>query len=139
MHTILIVEDEEALTLALKDSFEAEGYSVDTAPNGEEAMNRINNKRPDIVLLDLLMPKKDGLFVLQEIKKSPNLKTIPVIVLSNVGGDMKLPETGADISPVAMYADDYLIKSQHSIDEIVARVKKYMNKKGVPKAALAAG
>lgn len=120
MNRILIVEDEEFLTRALKDNFEAEGCIVDTAMNGEEAMERIRKERPNLILLDLLMPKKDGFYVLEEVKKNPEWKLIPVIILSNLGGDAEIKRA------LEMGADDYFVKSQHPIEEVIEKVKEYL-------------
>lgn len=120
MKHILIVEDEEFLTRALKDNLEAEKCTVDIAINGEEALGRIKSRRPDIILLDLLMPKKDGFCVLEEIKKNPEWKLIPVIVLSNLGGDAEIKKA------LEMGADDYFVKSQHPIEEIIEKINEYL-------------
>ena len=129
MSHILIVEDEEFLTQALKDNLKSEGYIFDTAANGEEAMDRIRKQRPDIILLDLLMPKKDGFYVLEEVKKSPEWKLIPVIVLSNLGGDAEIKRA------LDMSADDYLVKSQHPIEEVVDIIKEYLEGKRTVKGS----
>lgn len=123
---ILVVEDEVPLSLALKDSLESEGYAVETATNGDEAMDHINKKRPSLILLDLLMPKQDGFFVLKQVKKNSDLRLIPVIVLSNLGGEVKVLTTADDFSTIAMYADDYLVKSQHPISEVITKIKEYL-------------
>ncbi|MDP3778971.1 MAG: response regulator [bacterium] len=120
MNKILIVEDEEFLIRALKDNLESEGCSVDTAANGEEAVEHIKKMKPDIILLDLLMPKKDGFYVLEEIKKNSDWKLIPVIVLSNLGGDADIKQA------LAMGANDYFIKSQHPIEEVIEKIKAYL-------------
>ncbi|OGG92529.1 hypothetical protein A3H03_00990 [Candidatus Kuenenbacteria bacterium RIFCSPLOWO2_12_FULL_42_13] len=120
MNNILIVEDEDFLIMALKDNLVAEGYTVDIARNGDEALKKIQKKKPSLVLLDILMPQKDGFYVLEEIKKNPERQLIPVIVLSNLGED-KVIKRALD-----MGADDYLVKSQHSIQEVIKRVKDYL-------------
>ena len=120
MDNILIVEDEDFLIMALKDNLVAEGYTVDIARNGDEALKKIQKKKPSLVLLDILMPQKDGFYVLEEIKKNPERQLIPVIVLSNLGED-KVIKRALD-----MGADDYLVKSQHSIQEVIKRVKDYL-------------
>lgn len=117
MGHILIVEDEKLLAMALKDSLISEGHKVDTAADGEEGIKRISKKKPDIILLDLLMPKKDGFYVLGELKKNPNWKTILVIVLSNLGGDAEIQRA------LEMGADDYFVKSQHPLEEVAEKVK----------------
>lgn len=120
MHSILIVEDEDFLTQALKDNLIIEGYAIDVAKNGEEAIERIEKKKPDLILLDILMPKVDGFYVLEKIKNNPKWKLIPVIVLSNLGEDTAIKRA------LDMGADDYFVKSQHPIEEVIERVKDYI-------------
>lgn len=120
MNHILIVEDEDFLSLALKDNLEAEGYEINMAANGEEAIGCIKSKRPSLILLDLLMPKQDGLFVLETVRKNPEWKLIPIIVLSNLGGDAEIKRA------LQMGADDYFVKSQHPIEEVIEKVKQYV-------------
>jgi CheY-like chemotaxis protein len=125
MKNILIVEDEEFLVRALKDNLESEGYKIKVAANGEEAIKVIRKDRPVLVLLDLLMPRMDGFKVLEELKKNPEWRLIPVIVLSNLGGD-------ADIKrALELGADDYFVKSQHPIEEVVEKVREYLEGKRV--------
>ena len=128
MNRILIVEDEEFLLRAVKDNLESEGYAVTTAADGEEAMERIRKERPDLILLDLLMPKRDGFFVLQEVKKNPEWKLIPIIVLSNLGGDVEIKKA------LEMGADDYFVKSQHPIEEVIEKVKEYLGGQKISKS-----
>lgn len=124
MNRILIVEDEEFLVTALKDNLESEGFLIDIARNGEEALEIIKKHRPNLILLDLLMPKKDGFYVLEEVKKSTEWKLVPVIVLSNLGGDTEIKRA------LKMGADDYFVKSQHPIEEVVEKVReRLMGKK----------
>ena len=129
MNKILIVEDEEVLIRALKDNLESEGCAVETATNGDEAMERIRKQRPNLILLDLLMPKRDGFYVLEEVKKNPEWRLIPVIVLSNLGGDAEIKKA------LEMGADDYFVKSQHPIEEVIEKVKEYLEGKRKTKAA----
>lgn len=119
MSNILVVEDEDFLRKPLKDTLELEGYDVDTASDGEEAMKRIEKKKPDLILLDLLMPKKDGFFVLEELSKNPEWKLIPIVVLSNLGGDEEIKRA------LSMGAKDYFVKAQHPIEEVIDKVKEY--------------
>jgi len=120
MSHILIAEDEDFLIQALKDNLSTEGYTVEIARNGEEAVEKIGKKKPDLVLLDILMPKSDGFFVLEKIKNNPDWKLIPVIVLSNLGEDTMIKKA------LDMGADDYFIKSQHPIQEVIEKVKDYL-------------
>lgn len=120
MNRILVVEDEEFLATALKDNLESEGYDVEIAANGDEAMTHILKVRPNLILLDLLMPKKDGFYVLGEVKKNTDLALIPIVVLSNLGGDSEIKRA------LEMGADDYFVKSQHPIEEVVEKVREYL-------------
>lgn len=117
MSRILIIEDEEFLSKALLDNFEAEGFSVSIAQNGEVALSKIEKQKPDMILLDLLLPRKGGFEVLEELKKNPEWSFIPVVVLSNLGGDEQIKRA------LEMGADDYFVKSQHPIEEVIEKVK----------------
>jgi len=120
MNRVLIVEDEEFLSRAVKDNLEAEKYIVNTAKDGGAAIKSIQKNRPDIILLDLLMPKHDGFYVLEDVKKNPEWKLIPIIVLSNLGGDADIKKA------LEMGANDYFVKSQHPIEEVIEKVKDYL-------------
>ncbi|TSC95256.1 MAG: two-component system, OmpR family, alkaline phosphatase synthesis response regulator PhoP [Parcubacteria group bacterium Licking1014_1] len=122
MNKILIVEDEDFLIKALKDNLIVEGFTIDTAKDGEEAVKMIGKNKPDLILLDLLMPKKDGFYVLEELKKNPKWKSIPVIVLSNLG-DETTTKRAMEIG-----VKDYLEKSRHPIEEVIKKVKEYLKK-----------
>lgn len=124
MNNILIVEDEKFLVRALQDSLTIEGYKVDVAVNGEEAVEKVKAKQPDLILLDILMPKKDGFYVIGELRKNPEWKMIPIIVLSNLGGDAEIKQA------LTMGASDYFVKSQHSLEEVVEKIKEYFGGKG---------
>ncbi|HUX35488.1 MAG TPA: response regulator [Candidatus Paceibacterota bacterium] len=119
MSYILIAEDEEFLARAVKDNLEVEGYEVQVAENGEEAVKLIRKRIPDLLLLDLLMPKKDGFYVLEELKNNPDWKLIPVVVFSNLGDDTNLKKA------ISMGANDYFVKAQHPIEEVIDKVKEY--------------
>jgi len=113
---ILIAEDEDALRNVLKDRFESEDWEVSTAKDGEEAIGLISKNSFDLVLLDLLMPKKDGFEVLKKVRKDPELKNLPIIVLSNLGGDEDIKKA------LALGANDYFVKTQHPMSEVVEKV-----------------
>lgn len=120
MKKILIAEDEDILLNVLKDRFEAEGWEVATARDGVETMEAIKKSLPDLILLDLLMPKKDGFEVLKEVRSNPEYKNLPIIiVLSNLGSDEDIKKA------LALGANDYFVKTQHPMSEIVEKAKKY--------------
>jgi CheY-like chemotaxis protein len=82
MSKLLIVDDEVAILEALTDILSVEGYEVATAANGAEGLKRAGEERPDLILLDLMMPVMDGQEMLRRLKESPDLRTIPVVVMS---------------------------------------------------------
>jgi len=112
---ILAVDDEPPILLLLKRNLSARGYEVITATNGEEALVEIENKPPDLIILDLMMPRKDGLEVTLEVRTRLGLTT-PIIVLSARGEERKKVEA------LDLGADDYLTKP-FGMDELVARVR----------------
>lgn len=112
-YKILIVDDEKAIADIIKFNLEKEGYGVDTASDGEEGINKIFTWKPDLVLLDIMMPKKDGFQVLKEIRKS--LQT-PVIMLT------AKEEEVDKVLGLELGADDYVVKP-FSMRELMARVK----------------
>lgn len=120
MHKIVIVEDEEALARVLKEKFEGEEFTVELAMDGKVALPIIQKMRPDLVLLDLMLPKRDGIDVLKDIKADRDLENLPVIVLSNLDGDEDIKQA------IALGAKDYFVKSQHPIKEVVEKVKDFL-------------
>ena len=89
---LLIVEDSEQAVTVLSRILEAHGYQYQVARNGVEAISAVRENRPDLVLLDIMMPEKSGIHVLREIKSDPDLKSIPVIVVTGLSGI-----TGVDV------------------------------------------
>jgi DNA-binding response OmpR family regulator len=118
---ILIVEDEEILRNVLKDRLLEEGWGVEIAEDGERALDMIMKTKYNVVLLDLLLPKKSGFEVLEQIKDDPELREmkIIVIVLSNLGGDDDIKKA------LGLGAVDYFVKTQHPIAEVIDKIKKY--------------
>ncbi len=115
---ILFVEDESALQKNLSDLFSQEGYETISALDGEIGLSLAKNKKPDLILLDLILPKASGFDVLKNLKEDKDTKNIPVIVLTNL-------ESMGDIEKaLALGATTYLVKSSYSLDEILEKVKK---------------
>lgn len=119
MKKILIAEDDPGLSEVLKDRFTDDGWKVTMASNGEEAIEQIKKDTYNLVLLDLLMPKKTGFEVLEEIKSNPAYKDLPIIVLSSLGTDEDIKKA------LTSGAVDYFVKTQHPIGEILEKAKKY--------------
>jgi adenylate cyclase len=111
--TILIAEDDALLQKMYRMKFIIEGYEVQTASDGRAALDRLREFRPDVVLLDIMMPRLNGLQVLSQMKQDEALKGVPVIMLTNLSSIDKVNEA------VAMGAEGYLIKSQKTPNEVV--------------------
>jgi len=112
-YKILIVDDEPLLVKGLKYSLEQDGYEISTAFDGEEALNKVKEKKMDLILLDLMLPKVDGLQVCQQVRLTSQ---IPIIMLTAKGEDM------SKILGLEYGADDYLTKP-FNILELKARIK----------------
>lgn len=123
MNHVLIVEDEEFLVRAVKDNLLSEGNTVSVAMDGEAVFDEIKKKKPALILLDLLLPKKNGFDVLRDLKANPEWQLIPVIVLSNLGEDSEIKRA------LDLGASDYFVKSQHPIQEVIEKVQEYLQGK----------
>ncbi|MEK7494324.1 MAG: response regulator [Patescibacteria group bacterium] len=117
---ILLAEDDEFISDVYTRKFTKEGFDVDLAMNGEQALQKAREHKPDIILLDLIMPVKDGFETLKELKADPGLKDIRVIVLSNLSQD----EDRAEVR--ALGAVDYCVKAQVSFGEMVDKIKLHL-------------
>jgi len=118
MTKILVAEDDRFIASAYKMKLVKEQFDVELAFDGEEAITKARSFSPDIILLDLIMPKKDGFETLKELKSDPKLKDIPVIVSSNLG--QKEDKDKA----LALGALDYFVKSDISLADLLAIIKK---------------
>jgi len=101
---VLVVDDEEYIQHILNFSFGAEGYEVVTAADGEEAVAKARNEKPDVIVLDIMMPKMDGYEACRKLKSDPKTKDIPVILLTAKGRDVDR-KLGSEAG-----ADDYVVK-----------------------------
>ncbi|HAH04011.1 TPA: response regulator [Candidatus Komeilibacteria bacterium] len=117
---ILIVEDDGFLIQMYAAKLEMEGFKVVAAVDGEKALRMVKKEEPDLILLDLLLPKKDGFEVLAELKKDQAVKDIPVVVLSNLGQKEDINRC------LALGAKDYLIKAHFVPGEVVAKIKQFL-------------
>lgn len=116
MKSILIVEDEATLREMYKTKFLLEKFSVITASDGKEAIEKMIHAVPDIVLLDLMMPKVSGFDLLKIVKDSPHLSKIPILILTNIHADEEdlLKNWGAK---------DFILKANTTPDEVVKKVR----------------
>lgn len=117
---ILIIEDDKFLSSLLKARFTKETFGVRQAFDGEEALAMLKEKHPDLIVLDLIMPKVSGFEVLEAISIDPNLQGIPVFIVSNLAQD-------TDVQRARQFgAKEYFVKVRISIDELVGKVREYL-------------
>lgn len=120
MAKILIVEDDPLISRLYEKIFTFEKYDVSLAENGEEGLEKARTEHPTLILLDIMMPKMNGLEVLDKLKADPALKTIPVVMLTNLAGD-KDAETALTKGAVK-----YIIKSEYDPKQIAEMVKQIL-------------
>jgi len=118
---ILIVEDDEFLRSLTVKRLESDGYVVAVAVDGETAVGAVTEEKPDLILLDLLLPGLNGFQVLEKIKASDETKNIPVIVFSNLGQKEDI-EKAKELG-----ANDFLIKANFTLDDVIEKVHSYIN------------
>ncbi len=118
MKKILFVEDEEALQRTFGDILERENYEVLKALNGEDGLRLAKSEKPDLIILDLILPKMKGFEVLQALKKEEETKDIPVIILTNLEKPQDV-EKALDLG-----ATTYLVKTKYALEEIIGKIKK---------------
>ena len=114
---IVLVEDDQFLGGLMSTKLEKEGFLVARAYDGEEAMKKIFEERPDLVLLDIILPAIDGFEVLKRLREDPQTAKIPVIILTNLGAKEDI-ERGFQLG-----AQDYIIKAHFTPGEIVTKIK----------------
>lgn len=113
---ILIVEDEEILLNLLERKLKEKGYEVSVAKDGEEGLKVMREVKPDLVLLDVILPKKDGFDVMEEMRKDEDLKDLSVIIISNSGQPVELDRAKR------LGALDWVIKTQFDPNEVLEKV-----------------
>src|SRR3989338_3787781 len=117
---VLIIEDEEALLSVLEHKLTREGYEVSLARDGEQGLEQIKAIKPEVVLLDILMPKLDGFGVLAKLHSDGLISTLPVIIISNSGQPVEIDRA------LKLGARDYLVKAEFSPEEVVEKVRKVL-------------
>lgn len=118
---ILVIEDDRFLSSLMKARLEKEGYKVSQAFDGEEALSLLRQLKPDLIIMDLIMPKVSGFELLENVSVDPQLNHIPIMILSNLGQE-------SDIEKVKrLGAAKYFVKVKTSIDELVNHVKEMLN------------
>lgn len=120
---VLIIEDEEILLTALKEELSGGGYETEGAVDGIEGLDKVKTFKPDLILLDLLMPKMDGMEVLQKLKAGAETRNIPVVILTNLSDYEKISEA------LSLGAMDYLVKANYKLEDLLDKVKTVLSRK----------
>ena len=117
MKTILFIEDESGLQKTFGDFLRTEGYEMISALDGETGLRLVKTEKPDLILLDLILPKVHGFEALKQLKEDPETKEIPVIVLTN------LEEVEDVEKAIELGATTYLVKANYTLEEVISKVK----------------
>lgn len=118
---ILVVEDDPMISSMYKTKFESDGFDVLTADNGVKGFELAKKEKPDIIMLDVILPQLDGFSVLDNIKKDKAVKNIPVIMLTNLGTEEDKAK-GKKIGAL-----DYFVKASLTPGQVSAKIKQYLN------------
>jgi CheY-like chemotaxis protein len=120
--TILIVEDDEFLRSLAAKRLEKAGYAIAVAVDGESAFNVALETKPALILLDLLLPGKDGFEVLKQVRENETIKSVPVIIFSNLGRKEDIEKAQQ------LGANDFLIKANFTLDDLAQKVDEKLGK-----------
>lgn len=121
MAKILFVEDDPLIVKIYSTRLTADGYQVLAAENGEEGLRIANKELPDLVVLDIMMPKMDGFAVLEKIRANEKLKEIPILIYSNLTQEEEIARAKK------MGATEFITKANVSPTEMVAKIKQYLS------------
>lgn len=119
---VLIVDDDKTLAEMYQERLEIAGFPTTICFNGEEALRKINSEKPDIILLDIMMPKINGYETLASIRSDPQTKDIPVVMLTSLMRDFNRGKA------VAVGANDYLIKSETTPADVLTTISEVLEK-----------
>ena len=117
---VLLIEDDQSLLKIYSNKLRISGYDISLATTGDEGLRKAALEHPDLILLDLILPGKDGFKVLGELKSVDGTKDMPVIILSNLGQEEDV-KRGKELGAV-----DYLVKSDVSLMDLVEKVQKFI-------------
>lgn len=123
MKKIIIIEDEEVLLNLLQRRLTQEGYQVEIAKDGQEGLKKIREEKPDLILLDIIMPIMGGFEVMEELSRDKKLKKIPIVIISNSGQPVEIDRAKE------LGAKDWLIKTDFEPQEVIDKVKKNLPKR----------
>ncbi|MEK7090200.1 MAG: response regulator [Patescibacteria group bacterium] len=117
---ILFIEDDPILLKAVSAALEKEGFEVLTATDGETGIKSIEEANPNLVILDIILPKKNGYEIMEYVKLKPELAGIPIVILTNLEGSQDVERM------LALGARAFLVKANYTIDEIVKAIKRIL-------------
>lgn len=115
---ILLIEDEKIIVELLEKKLIQEGYQVVVARDGDKGLEKIREEKPDLILLDIVMPQRDGFQVMEELRDDKELNSIPIVIISNSGQPVELDRAKE------LGADDWLIKTEFDPAEVLEKVEK---------------
>ena len=121
MEKILIIEDEKILAEMYRDKFTQAGFEVVLAFDSKEGLEMTKKEKPDLIILDILLPKENGITFLKWLRETPEISSLPVVAFSNFD-DPKIKIEAANLE-----VKDYLIKTDYTPREIVAKIKQLLN------------
>jgi len=119
---IMVIDDDDRLLSLYEATLKSQGYRVTTASDGEQGLARVIQEKPDLVLLDIMMPKVHGINVLDILKATPDTKDIKIIILTAIS-DEKTKEKALFLG-----ADDFIVKAESSITDILDRIQKVLGR-----------
>jgi len=119
---ILIIEDDQFLQKIYGNKLRAEGFEVVQAIEGKEGLHKVTQEKPDLVILDLILPGKNGFEILAEIKSKSETRSTPVLILSNLGQDKDV-KRGMEMGAV-----DYFVKTEIKLSEVLGKVREHLVK-----------
>ncbi|MBI3963956.1 MAG: response regulator [Candidatus Kerfeldbacteria bacterium] len=122
MARLVIIEDEPGVLLSLKTALTSAGHAITTATDGVAGLAAIRDRHPDLVILDIVLPRMNGLDVLSTVKRDATLSDIPVIVLTNIDREEDIERARS------LGAVDYCVKSNVSIDEVTKKVETHLGR-----------
>jgi len=120
MSKILFIEDERTLQKTVGEVLLQEGFEVLAAEDGEAGLRMAQSEKPDLILLDLILPKKDGFEIIEELRKDPATANLKIIVLTNLGGSEDVERA------ISLGATTYLVKADYELEEVVNKVKEFL-------------
>ncbi|KKP97922.1 MAG: hypothetical protein US25_C0001G0003 [Candidatus Moranbacteria bacterium GW2011_GWE1_36_7] len=117
---ILIIEDDIVLQKALAEYLASENFEVKCSSDGEVGIKMAIEESPDLILLDIVLPKKDGYAVLEDVRKTESIKNVPIVLLTNLGSISDVEKA------LGLGATTYLVKADYKLEEVTAKVKEIL-------------